>query len=69
MSASAELKCKFADLKYEQLLSDKYFIETCFSKKYASYPVKQNLIDMLFEIRSESKEHPSYTSTAVEIDC
>ena len=55
MSASADLKCKFADLKYEQLLSDKYFIETCFSKKFTSYPAKQNLIDMLFEVRSKLK--------------
>ena len=69
MSVSADLKCNFADLKYEQLLSDKYFIETCFSKKYYSYPAKQNLIDMLFEIRSESKEESSCTTTAVEIEC
>ncbi len=69
MSASAELKCKFADLKYEQLLSDKYFIETCFSKKYSSYPATQNLADMLFEIRSESKEETSVTYTATEIEC
>lgn len=48
---SANVKCKFANLKYEQLLSDKYFVETCFSKKYESYPAKQKLRDMWAQIR------------------
>ncbi len=48
---SASVKCNFADLKYEQLLSDKYFVETCFSKKYSSYTSKQKLIDMLFKMK------------------
>lgn len=69
MSAGADLKCNFADLKYEQLLSDKYFIETCFSKSYSSYPAKQRLIDMLFEIRSETKETFAFTTTAYVPDC
>lgn len=43
---SANVKCEFADLKYEQLLSDKYFVETCFSRKYESYSVKEQLRDM-----------------------
>jgi hypothetical protein len=66
MSANADLKCKFADLKHEQFLSDKYFVETCFSKKYASYLPKQQLIDILFEIRSEFPRDYSYT-TIVEV--
>jgi hypothetical protein len=48
---SVSVKCNFADLKYEQLLSDKYFVETCFSKKYSSYTSKQKLIDMLFKMK------------------
>ena len=48
---SVNVKCKFASLKYEQLLSDKYFIETCFSKKYESYPAKEKLRDLFMEIR------------------
>ncbi len=48
---SANAKCSFAELKYEQLLSDKYFVETCFSKKYSSYSSKQKLIDILFKMK------------------
>lgn len=48
---NANVKCKFASLKYEQLLSDKYFIETCFSKKYESYTAKEKLRDMWMQIR------------------
>ena len=48
MSASA--KCDFANLKYEQLLSAKYFVETCFSKKYESYTAKQKLKDLWMQI-------------------
>lgn len=52
MNANAsDLKCKFAELKYEQLLTDKYFVETCFSKKYETYPAKDKLIDLQFKIK------------------
>lgn len=47
---SASVKCKFADLKYEQLLTEKYFVETCFSKKYESYSSKQKLRDLYMRI-------------------
>lgn len=47
---SASVKCDFANLKYEQLLAEKYFIETCFSKKFESYTAKQKLKDMWMEI-------------------
>lgn len=49
MSVSAD-KCNFANLKYEQLLSDKYFIETCFSKKFESYSSHQKLKDLWMKI-------------------
>lgn len=45
------IKSKFAILKYQQLLSDKYFVETCFSKKFDSYSSKQQLIDLLFKTK------------------
>lgn len=48
MSASA--KCDFAKLKCEQLLSDKYFVETCFSKKFESYTAKNKLKDLWMQI-------------------
>lgn len=51
MSANADLKCKFANLKYEQLLSDKYFVETCFSKQYESYDAKQKLADIYLKLK------------------
>lgn len=51
MNASVNLKCDFANLKYEQLLTDKYFVGTCFSKKYESYSSKQKLIDLIFRIQ------------------
>lgn len=54
-AVSAETKCEFANLKYEQLLSEKYFIETCFSKKYESYTSKQKLIDLFLEIKLDDK--------------
>lgn len=47
---AANAKSEFADLKYEQMLGDKYFIETCFSKKYESYSPKQKLKDLWMEI-------------------
>ena len=48
---SANAKCKFADLKYEQLLTEKYFVETCFSRKDESYSSNQKLIDLLVKIK------------------
>lgn len=48
---SVNVKCKFASLKYEQLLSDKYLVETCFSKKYESYTAKEKLKDLWSKIR------------------
>lgn len=69
MSAIANLKCDFSKLKYEQLLSDKYFVETCFSKKYSSYIPKQQVSDMLMEITSEADKDYSSTAEAVTIDC
>ena len=51
MNVSAKLKSQFATLKYEQLLAEKYFIESCFSKKDESYESKQKLIDLLFKIK------------------
>ncbi len=51
MSAGADYKCSFAKLKYEQLLSQKYFVETCFSRKDESYSSKQKLIDLLVKIK------------------
>lgn len=50
MSVSANDKCTFANLKYEQLLSEKYFVETCFSKKFESYSSKQKLKDLWMKI-------------------
>lgn len=50
---SANVNCDFASLKYEQLLSEKYFIQTCFSKKYESYTAKQRLKDMWMEITTK----------------
>lgn len=48
---NVNVKCQFASLKYEQLLSEKYFIETCFSKKYESYTSKQKLKDLFMIIK------------------
>lgn len=52
---SVNAKASFAKLKFEQLLNDKYFVETCFSKKFESYSSKQKLIDILFSIRESDK--------------
>ncbi len=49
---SANAKCRFAMLKYEQMLSDKYFVETCFSKKDESYTSRNKLLDLLIKILS-----------------
>lgn len=51
---NANVKCKYADLKYEQLLSEKYFIETCFSKKYESYSSRERLKDMFLQIKFDN---------------
>lgn len=48
---SANAKCEFANLKYEQLLADKYFIKTCFSKKEESFKAKEKLFDLLLKIK------------------
>lgn len=48
---SANAKCQFAELKYEQLLSEKYFVKTCFSKKDESLPAKEKLADLLIKIK------------------
>lgn len=69
MSVNVNLKCKFAELKYEQLLSEKYFVETCFSKKYSSYNSKQSLADMLFKIKSVIPVDTACLTTVEEIDC
>jgi hypothetical protein len=45
------MKCRFSTLKYEQLLSEKYFIETCFSKKHESYTSKNKLKDLALKIK------------------
>jgi len=50
-STQINVNAKFAELKYEQLLSEKYFIETCFSKIDESYDNKQKLKDMFISIR------------------
>lgn len=63
---SVDVKCDFAELKYQQLLSDKYFVETCFSKKYDSYSMKDKLIDMFFFMKTQS--NLAVTSTD-GIDC
>jgi hypothetical protein len=59
MPANANVKCDFASLKHEQMLGDKYFIETCFSKKYNSYPPKEVLNDTYMVIRMENNDKSS----------
>lgn len=49
------MKCRFSNLKYEQMLSDKYFVKTCFSKKDESYTNKQKLIDLSIKIYLNEK--------------
>lgn len=66
MSANvSNLKEQFADLKYEQLLTDKYFVETCFSKKFESYTSKERLKDLATKINHYS----SPCEGAVSINC
>jgi hypothetical protein len=52
---SADAKCEFSNLKYEQLLSDKYFVETCFSKKDSSYKSKEKISDLLLKIKYDEE--------------
>jgi hypothetical protein len=54
---TVDVKCKFANLKYEQLLAEKYFVETCFSKKYESYTNKQKLKDWFMQIKMDCITH------------
>lgn len=48
---NVNVNCKFANLKYEQLLSEKYFIKTCFSKSYESYTKKDELKTMYLSLK------------------
>lgn len=48
---SAGAKCQFAELKYEQLLHEKYFVKTCFSRKSESQSAKEKLEDLLIKIK------------------
>lgn len=48
---NANAKCKFAELKYEQLLHEKYFVNTCFSRKDESLSMKEKLSNLLLKIR------------------
>lgn len=52
---NVDVKCNFANLKYEQLLSEKYFVETCFSKRYESYTASQKLKDMFVAVKLHCK--------------
>lgn len=56
---TASVKCKYANLKYEQLLSEKYFVETCFSKKYESYTSKQKLRDWYMQAKMDGCVKPA----------
>lgn len=47
----ADVKDRFASLKYEQMVGDKYFIQTCFSKQFDSYPPREMLRDMYLMIK------------------
>lgn len=65
---NVDAKERFAMMKYEQLLSDKYFIETRFSKKFESKSSMETLRDIRMDIKSfRQKEHP--TSFHLNIDC
>jgi hypothetical protein len=61
----SNLKSKFANLKFEQLLADKYFVETCFSKKFDSNPQREILRDTLLRIRT----YTEITDVIVCRDC
>ena len=51
MSATANDKIRFANLKWEQLLAEKYFVDSCFTKKNDSYSSHQELTDLMFKIK------------------
>lgn len=51
MTVNADIKCEFAGMKYEQLLTAKYFIETCFSKKSECISAKKKLLEMIHKIK------------------
>lgn len=51
MSVNVNLKAKFANLKFEQLLSDKYLVETCFSIKTTSITSKQKLANLSLKLK------------------
>lgn len=53
---SADAKCNFAKLKFEQLLHEKYFVKTCFSKVYESYSSKQKLQDLLLKTKCNNEK-------------
>lgn len=50
MAMNVNVKSEFAFLKWQQMLSEKYFVETCFSKKHDSYNSSQKLKDLWLKI-------------------
>lgn len=60
-----QLREKFATLKFEQLLAEKYFIETCFSKKFESLPAREELKNL--QLRMAVHRHESLG--IVMMDC
>lgn len=60
-----EIREKFAQLKYEQLLADKYFIETCFSKNFESRTAREKMDDMKMRIKAHRLQREGITM----IDC
>jgi hypothetical protein len=66
----SKYKSQFAALKYEQLLSDKYFIETCFSKKFESKSAQDKLkdLDTKIKINKERCEGISYYDCGLVCD-
>jgi hypothetical protein len=61
----SNLKVKFSDLKYEQLLADKYFVETCFSKKFDSRPQRELVKDLYLKIKTFNP----FCDGATTVDC
>lgn len=58
---SVNAKEQFANLKWEQLLCDKYLVETCFSHKYDSFSSKQKL-ELLYAKSMLKEKKTSHTS-------
>lgn len=53
MSASvSQLKIKFASLLYQRMMGAKYFVETCFSKKYDSMNALEEIEDLRLRIKT-----------------